>query len=62
VENSSGPAGNVVEEKSTIKKTGMWFVVIGSLGAILMSGLVFHSLDTNKVLLGASSSIANTGK
>ena len=62
MENSSAPLGSVVEEKSTIKKTGMWFVVIGSLGAILMSGIVFHSLDANKVLLGANSSISNTGK
>jgi hypothetical protein len=60
VENSPARAGNVMEERSTIKETGMWFLVVGSLGAILMSGIVFHSLDANKVLLGASSSISSS--
>ncbi len=40
----------------------MWFVVVGSLGAIVMSWVVFHSLESNKVLLGAGSTVSSTLK
>jgi len=40
----------------------MWFVVVGSLGAIVMSWVVFHSLEANKVLLGANSTVTDTVK
>jgi hypothetical protein len=40
----------------------MWFVVVGSLGAIVMSWVVFHSLAANKVFAGANSTVTDTVK
>lgn len=50
------------EEPGGIKKVGLWFVVVGSLGAILMSLVVIHSLDSNKVLAGSNSTVSNAVK
>ncbi|HEY4977971.1 MAG TPA: hypothetical protein VII25_02280 [Candidatus Acidoferrum sp.] len=60
--NSSAPATSLSEEGGNIRKAGMWFVVVGSLGAIVMSWVVFHSLEANKVLLGANSTVTDTVK
>ncbi len=58
--NTPAPPTTTPDDGGGIKRAGMWFVLIGSLGAILMSWVVFHSLDSSRLSVEPRDSVATT--